>query len=98
MPGLLVAPLTLLVGGLNVAGGLIPLLRCVPLAFHPLGRRLGGTQRLLNGLSVLFGVSMLLPGLLPGVVVGVVLTANGGVLLYLLYLLRQLEALAALRT
>lgn len=98
VPGLLVAPLTLLVGGLNVAGGLIPLLRCVPLAFHPLGRRLGGTQRLLNGLSVLFGVSMLLPGLLPGVVVGVVLTANGGVLLYLLYLLRQLEALAALRT
>ena len=94
VPGLLVVPLTLLVGGLNVAGGLLPLLRrAAPLPF-PLGKRLLKTQQTLHVLSLLFGLSMFLPGILPVVVVGTLLAANGGVLLSLLHLLRRIAALA----
>ncbi|HOU32710.1 MAG TPA: hypothetical protein PLY89_05060, partial [Synergistaceae bacterium] len=95
VPEILVAPLVVLVGGLNVAGGALPFLRRAPSSAHPLARRLAKTQDILNVLAILFGLSMLFPGIIPGLVTGVLLAANGGVLLYLLHLLRQLEALLA---
>jgi len=95
VPEILVAPLVVLVGGLNVAGGALPFLRRGPSSAHPLARRLAKTQDILNVLAILFGLSMLFPGIIPGLVTGVLLAANGGVLLYLLHLLRQLEALLA---
>lgn len=103
IPGLLVAPLTILVGGLNVLGGLIPLGNRLLLASqpadakaardHPLLRKLPRTQLTLNMLSIMFGTSMLVPDIIPGLAIGAILAANGGVLLYLLHLLIAITAL-----
>ncbi|MDR7868827.1 MAG: hypothetical protein RIN56_18695 [Sporomusaceae bacterium] len=105
IPDILVAPLTLLVGVLNILSGFISLgKRLLPSARtgdasaapdHPLLRKLSRTQLALDLLSIMFGASMLVPGIIPGLVVGVVLAANGGVLLYLLHLLVAIMALAA---
>ena len=103
IPGLLVVPLTILIGMLNLLGGLIPLLRrfigfkssAPEGTVHPLLRKLASTQLTLNLLSVLFGSSMLAPGLIPGLLSGAILTVNGGVLLFLLHLLRSISALAS---
>ena len=103
IPCLLVAPLTFFVGALNLLGGLLPLglglLRpAAPTsgnAVHPLLKKLSRTQLLLNLLSILFGASMLVPGIIPGLVTGVVLALNGGMLLYLLRLLLLIAALGA---
>ena len=103
IPCLLVAPLTFFVGVLNLLGGLLPLglglLHPVAPtsgnAVHPLLKKLSRTQLLLNLLSILFGASMLVPGIIPGLVTGVVLALNGGMLLYLLRLLLSIAALGA---
>ena len=44
---------------------------------------------------MLFGSSMLIAHLIPGLLVGLILIGNGGVLLYLLKLLGDLEKLEA---
>ncbi len=98
LPGILVLPLTLLVGGLNIFGGALGLLKAwlsltgskkTPLPKILL--RLYITQTGMNLLSLLFGTSMFLSSLLPGYLIGIVLAANGGALLYLLRLLLLLE-------
>lgn len=104
IPGILVAPLTSLVGVLNILGGLIPLGKRLLLSAqpknesaapdHPLLRKLSRTQLALDLLSIMFGTSMLVPGIIPGLAVGAILAANGGVLLYLLHLLVAITALA----
>lgn len=104
IPGILVAPLTNLVGVLNIAGGLIPLGQRLRLSAkqakasaapaHPLLRKLSRTQLAMNLLAIMFGASMLIPGIIPGLVIGVILAANGGALLYLLHLLLAIAALA----
>jgi hypothetical protein len=45
----------------------------------------------MNLLTVMFGVSMLVPGLVATTVIGVILAANGCVLLYLLSILVVLD-------
>lgn len=60
---------------------------------HPLQRRLTRTTLTLNLLSIMFGTSMLVPGIIPGLAIGVILAANGGVLLYLLRLLIAVSVL-----
>jgi len=97
IPEVLVYPLTVLVGVLNILGGAISIGKF-------LGRRVSSTdqqkgkipkilvklnvsQLILNVLAIAFGLSMLISHLLPGLVIGVVLAANGVVLLYLLYIL-----------
>lgn len=100
IPCLLVGPLTILVGVLNLIGGLLPLLlrlfsdraQASENPVHPLLQKLSRTQWSLNLLSILFGTSMLIPGLIPGPASGIILTLNGGVLLYLLHLLIVLTA------
>lgn len=101
IPGVLVTALTFLVGVLNIFGGLIPLGQRLFISFksaqesvcHPLLLTLSRTQLTLNLLSVMFGASMLVPGVIPGLIIGVILAANGGVLLYLLRLLIAIAVL-----
>lgn len=101
IPEILVPALTVLVGVLNIMGGIISLVKMwtsrpkktseprepVP----PVLTRLFAAQLTLNLLMILFGTSMLIPGLVHGLVIGVVLAANGCVLLYLLSILVALD-------
>jgi hypothetical protein len=100
VPLILVPFLTLLIGLLNLAGGGAGLFKTVmPLMKNfkqkcpavPILIKLTVTRIAMNLVSILFGTSMLVSGLLPGWVVGVILTANGAVLLYLMYLLVQID-------
>ena len=103
IPGMLVAALTVLVGVLNLLGGLISLVKTVlPHLKKPTEPRipvpsilakLFATQLILALLSILFGTATLVSNLLPGLVIGVVLAANGCVLFYLLRILLALDKL-----
>lgn len=101
IPEILVSPLTVLVGVLNILGGAIMLWRiCSPILKKrdrprdpvPLVLvKLTFAQVTLNLVSVLFGTSMLVAHMIPGRVIGVILTINGCVLLYLLHILKLLD-------
>ncbi len=103
IPEILVSPLTVLVGMLNILGGVITLLRIFKSRLNkPEGRarhvppvlaKLFAVQLSLNLLAIMFGVSMLIPNLVHGLVIGVILAANGGVLLYLLYILLLVDSM-----
>lgn len=101
IPDVLITLLTVLVGLLNILGGIIGLVKIwtqrsmqhddsrkpVP----PVLARLFATQLTMNLLTVMFGTSMLIRGLIPGLVIGVILAVNGCVLLYLLRILVALD-------
>ncbi|MEN6598885.1 MAG: DUF308 domain-containing protein [Rectinema sp.] len=101
IPGILVSVLTILVGILNILGGIIALIKMLPKEskqkteprepIPPILKKLFATQLTLNLLQILFGTSMLIPGIVPGMVIGVILAANGGVLSYLLSILVALD-------
>ena len=101
IPGILVKPLTILIGLLNIIGGcitlvktLLPRLKKPPKSggqVPPILHKLFATQLILGFLSILFGSSMLVSHFLPGLVVGVVLFANGCVLMYLMSILLTLD-------
>ncbi len=101
IPGILVSVLTILVGILNILGGIIALTKMLPKGskqkteprepIPPILKKLFATQLTLNLLQILFGSSMLIPGIVPGMVIGVILAANGGVLSYLLSILVTLD-------
>lgn len=101
IPGILVSVLTILVGILNILGGIIALTKMLPKGskqkteprepIPPILKKLFATQLTLNLLQILFGTSMLIPGIVPGMVIGVILAANGGVLSYLLSILVALD-------
>jgi len=101
IPEILVSPLTVLVGVLNILGGVITLGKiCIPRLIKsedasgpvpPVLAKLFAAQLTLNLLTILFGTSMLVARLIPGLVIGVILAANGCVLLYLLHILTVLE-------
>ena len=103
VPGVLVPALTVLIGALNIAGGLAKLWRtCAPYVKRigkprepvlPILVRLNLVQLAMGALSVLFGASMFVSGMIPGHVIGVILAANGLVLLYLMRLLFLLDGL-----
>ena len=103
VPGVLAPALTVLIGALNIAGGLATLWRtCVPLVRRigkprepvpPILVRLNVVQLAMGALSVLFGASMFVSGMIPGHVIGVILAANGLVLLYLMRLLFLLDGM-----
>jgi hypothetical protein len=100
IPGILVMPLTFLVGVLNIAGGIIGIVRVV-LPVLKAGkstapaptilRKINAALLVMNLLTILFGTTMLVSSLIPGLIVGGVLAANGCVLLYLLYQMVVLE-------
>jgi len=101
IPEILVPALTVLVGVLNILGGVIALAKMwgsrpgktneprepVPSVLT----RLFAAQLTMNLLMILFGTSMLIPGLVPTPIIGVILAANGSVLLYLLSILVALD-------
>ena len=99
----LVPLLTVLVGVLNILGGAITLGKMVfsnprkpgePRVPRPaILTKLFATQLIMNLLSIMFGTSMLCAHLIPGLAIGVILASNGGVLLYLLHILKVLEKL-----
>lgn len=101
VPGILVAALTVLVGVLNILGGILSLSKTwasrprQPEGSRqpapPVFARLFKAQSTMNLLTVMFGVSMLVPGLVATPVIGVILAANGCVLLYLLSILVVLD-------
>ena len=101
IPGILVKPLTILIGLLNIIGGcitlvktLLPRLKKPPKSggqVPPILHKLFATQLIMGFLSILFGSSMLVSHFLPGLVVGVVLFANGCVLMYLMSILLTLD-------
>jgi hypothetical protein len=101
IPGILVPLLTVLIGVLNIFSGVMGLrgtLSGIPKRggdpVPPILVRLNLSQIVLNLLSIMFGASMLFPGLLPSFVTGLILAANGGVLLYLLRILTLLEKMS----
>ena len=101
IPGILVSQLTVLIGILNILGGIITLGK----TFFPLLRKsqkprdrfprpmvkFFAATFAMNLLTILFGISMLISQLIPAPVLGVILAANGSVLLYLLHILTVLE-------
>jgi hypothetical protein len=100
IPGILVLPLTLLVGVLNIAGGIIGIGKvAVPFlksrkTSEPVPAillKINSSLLVMNILTILFGAAMLVSGLIPGLIVGIVLASNGCVLLYLLCQLVSLE-------
>jgi hypothetical protein len=101
IPEILVSPLTVLVGVLNILGGVIMLWKiCVPrlrksdepsVPALPVLSKLFAAQLTMNLLTILFGTSMLVSQLIPLLILGVILAANGCVLLYLLHILTILE-------
>ena len=103
VPGVLVPALTVLIGALNITGGLAKLWRtCAPYVKRigkprepvlPILVRLNLVQLAMGALSVLFGASMFVSGMIPGHVIGVILAANGLVLLYLMRLLFLLDGM-----
>ena len=101
IPEILVLQLTVLVGVLNILGGVIILWQiCIPRLSKseeprapvlPVMNRLFAAQLIMNLLTILFGTSMLVSNLIPGLVIGVIFAANGCVLLYLLHILIVLD-------
>jgi len=98
IPGILVKPLTILIGVLNILGGctaivkiILPRLKKSDSQVPQILQKLFVTQFIMGFLSILFGSSMLVSHLLPGLIVGVVLFANGCVLLYLMSILLTLD-------
>lgn len=101
IPKILVALLTVLVGALNILGGVSSVVKiCVPFLWKsdktqgnlpPILVKLFITQLIMNLLTIMFGTSMLIQNLVPGLAIGVILAANGGVLLYMLHILIVLD-------
>ena len=103
VPGVLTGVIQLLLALLNISGGAILLAKLflpvlqgardtvpVPAALQPLQRRLLATQTVLNCVSILFGISMLLPGMIPGMVTAGIVVANGLLLFALVAILMQM--------
>jgi uncharacterized membrane protein HdeD (DUF308 family) len=98
VPGILTGVLTELIGFLNIAGGVILLLKRFgpALVNHgktgaeqaplpPVLKKLFITQTILNFVSIGFGASMFLPGIVPGMAIAGILLVNG-VLIFVLAL------------
>lgn len=105
VPGVITDLLRVMLAVLNLAGGIIPLaLRllplirqvrnppAVPVALPPALKHLLITQSVLNIVGILFGTSMLLPGLIPGMAVAVILFSNGLLLFLLAHILGRLPS------
>jgi hypothetical protein len=101
IPEVLVPFLTILVGVLNILGGVVTLGKLFlpnlkkseePRVPRPaILTKLFATQLIMNLLSIMFGTSMLIAHLIPGLAIGMILASNGFVLLYLLHILKVLE-------
>jgi len=103
VPGILTHLITIFLGVLNITGGVLLLGKLYNRKLHdcmnppaepvidpPIVRRLKITGTTLNIVSIAFGASMLMPGLIPGVVVAMILIINGLLLFKMVSLLVKL--------
>lgn len=100
IPDILIVPLTFLVGVLNIAGGIIGIVKvAVPFLkgrnasepSPPILLKINSALLVMNILTILFGTTMLISNLIPGIIIGLVLAANGCVIFYLFFQLVSLE-------
>jgi len=102
VPGVLTGMIQILLGLLNIIGGAVFFIKRFLAKLHgnktppeasiavpPVVRRLAGTQMVLNSVTIAFGISMLLPGLVSGLVVAGILVINGLLLFILVYLVQK---------
>ena len=109
VPGLLTNWLRILLGALNIGSGARSLLETYlptargyegpphPAPVLPVVKELSRTQTILSGLSVVFGLTMLLPGLIPGLLMAGILVVNGLLLLKVASILGNLAAVGPRR-
>lgn len=108
VPGLLTGMIQILLGSLNVLGGAVFFTRRflarkheigaspeVPIVVPPIFRKLAGVQVAMNFLGIIFGMSMLLPGLLSLPIVACILLIMGPLLCVLASLLRRVAMMEA---
>ncbi|MHC1725991.1 MAG: hypothetical protein AB9866_08310 [Syntrophobacteraceae bacterium] len=106
VPGLLTGVIQILLGVLNIVGGaallirhFLPVLReirsprAAPVIVPPILKKLNATQTVLNLMTVAFGISMLMPGLVSILIIAGILVINGILLLILASLLQKLAAM-----
>ncbi len=101
IPDILIRPLMILLGLINIVSGVVGLWQIsaprLKRAEKPRGKvppiltRLFAAQLALNITTIIFGLSAFVANLIPGLVLGVVLSINGCVLLYMLYILVVLD-------
>ena len=109
VPGMLTGMIQILLGLLNIMGGAAFFMKRflaklhgirtppdAPTAVPPIVRRLERTQMLLNSVTIAFGISMLLPGLVPLLVVAGILVINGPLLFILASLIQKVAKMQAL--
>ncbi|AXV39426.1 DUF308 domain-containing protein [Methanobacterium sp. BAmetb5] len=100
VPGILTGVLQILIGALNILGGVILLtMRFVPIIRgrkkhdpetgppSSTVKKFMVTQTLLNLVAIAFGLSMIMPGLIPSMLVPVILIINGLLLFALAYII-----------
>ncbi len=105
VPGLLTGVITLLIGVMNILGGAVLLAgQYLPVVrargadpaepAPPILRRLFVLQTLLSTVGIVFGISMLAPGIAPGLVIAGILLVNGLLLFALIATLHALSHLS----
>ncbi len=108
VPGLLTGMIQILLGLLTVLGGAVFFIRRllarkheiktspgIPIVVPPIIRKLAGTQLAMNSLAIVFGLSMLLPGLLALPVVACILLIMGPLIFLLASLMRKAAIMEA---
>lgn len=93
VPGILTDLIRILLGALNIIGGVIllgkmylssirpdPDQSAVPESLQPIMRKMQKTQKILYIVSIAFGITMLLPGIVSGFIIALILVINGGLL------------------
>ena len=103
VPGVLTSMIQTLLGILNILGGSAFFARRFFIKpdgidvsqdaseAPPILKRLNITHFALNSVSIAFGVSMLLPGLISGLIVALILVLNGGIIFTLAYLAQEIS-------
>jgi hypothetical protein len=89
---------------LNIAGGVILLGKMylpsikqntdqpdVPPAFQQILKNMQQTQTILNVVSIAFGMSMLMPGVVPGYIIAAILLINGLLIFRLVMIIHKIS-------
>jgi hypothetical protein len=108
VPGMLTGMIQIVLGLLNIIGGAAFFIKQFLAKLHGIGtrpeapivvpsivRRLTRTQMVLQSVTIAFGISMLLPGLVPLLVVAGILLINGALLFILAALMQKVARMQA---
>ncbi len=104
VPGILTGMIQMLIGLLNIIGGVVlmtkrflPILHGIrnppaePVTFTPIIINLLITQTMVNIVAIIFGITMLVPGLVSGLVIAGILVINGFLIFVLAYFLFRIQ-------